>query len=194
MDAKIGLKDQSGTALVVALIMIVVLTLIGLASTFSSTFEISLSGNKRTSTDAFYLAETRNNTAARRAAAFDDQAKAGTSPFTYTPVSDDTQLTSSETHSGLDGEDINRRTVINPNQLGLLALPSGKSLNDNTTLTLYHSRVAGGGGEGTQSMRSDTYIIDTLGTDQIISANQYKSTVHLRTKVMVRRPTIEESQ
>lgn len=52
------LKSQSGMALVVALIMIIVLTLIGLASTFTSTFEIKLSGNKRGATDAFYAAES----------------------------------------------------------------------------------------------------------------------------------------
>src|SRR4030042_518611 len=53
----ITLKDQSGAVLVIALIMMIVLTLIGLASTFPSTFEIKLSGNKRGSTDAFYAAE-----------------------------------------------------------------------------------------------------------------------------------------
>jgi Tfp pilus assembly protein PilX len=52
------LIDQNGAALVIALIMIVVLTLVGLASTFTSTFEIKLSGNKRASTDAFYSAES----------------------------------------------------------------------------------------------------------------------------------------
>lgn len=52
------LDNQSGVALVIALIMIIVLTLIGLASTFTSTFEIKLSGNKRGSTDAFYAADS----------------------------------------------------------------------------------------------------------------------------------------
>jgi Tfp pilus assembly protein PilX len=52
------LKDQSGVALVIALIMIVVLTLIGLASTYTSTIEIKLSGNKRGTTDAFYAADS----------------------------------------------------------------------------------------------------------------------------------------
>jgi hypothetical protein len=51
------LKDQSGVALVIALIMIVVLTLVGLASTYTSTFEMKLSGNKRGTTDAFYAAD-----------------------------------------------------------------------------------------------------------------------------------------
>ncbi len=52
------LKDESGIALVIALIMMIVLTLIGLAATFSSTFESRLSGNKRGSTDAFYAADS----------------------------------------------------------------------------------------------------------------------------------------
>jgi type IV pilus assembly protein PilX len=51
------IKNESGVALVVALIMMTVLTLIGLASTFTSTFEIMLSGEKRRSTDAFYAAD-----------------------------------------------------------------------------------------------------------------------------------------
>jgi hypothetical protein len=52
------LGDQSGVALVIALVMIVVLTLIGLVSTYTSTFEIKLSGNKRGTTDAFYAADS----------------------------------------------------------------------------------------------------------------------------------------
>ncbi len=48
-------------ALVVALVMMVVLTLIGLAATFTSTFEIMLSGEKKRSTDAFYNADSGAN-------------------------------------------------------------------------------------------------------------------------------------
>lgn len=59
MDIKNNIfRNQSGAALVIALIMMIVLTLIGLASIFSSTFEIKLSGNKRGSTDAFFAAES----------------------------------------------------------------------------------------------------------------------------------------
>lgn len=60
------LKNDSGMALVVALVMMVVLTLIGLASTFTSTFEIMLSGEKRRSTDAFYNADSGGNVLIRR--------------------------------------------------------------------------------------------------------------------------------
>ena len=52
------LKNQSGVALVIALIIMIVLTVIGLASTFTSIFEIKLSGNKRGSTDAFFAADS----------------------------------------------------------------------------------------------------------------------------------------
>ena len=52
------LKDQSGVVLVISLMLLVVITLITLASTFTSTVEVKLGGNKRGSTDAFYAAES----------------------------------------------------------------------------------------------------------------------------------------
>jgi Tfp pilus assembly protein PilX len=54
----LGGLDQSGAVLVVALIMMVVLTLIGIAGSFTSIFEIMISGHKRGSTDAFYSADS----------------------------------------------------------------------------------------------------------------------------------------
>lgn len=50
--------NQSGAALVIALIMIIVMTLVVLAASFTSIFEIKLGGNKRGSTDAFFAADT----------------------------------------------------------------------------------------------------------------------------------------
>jgi hypothetical protein len=52
------LKNQSGAALVIALILLIVITLISLASSFTSIFEIKLAGNKRGSTDAFFAADS----------------------------------------------------------------------------------------------------------------------------------------
>ncbi len=183
MNANTIIKDQSGTALVIALIMIVVLTLIGLASTFSSTFEISLSGNKRLSTDAFYNAETRMYTTVPRATAIDDQQRDLVGNNT-----DDTKLP-----ADLQGQSVNRQTVIDPSQLSSrLPLPSGKTLSDNTKVTLYHQNATPGQGHG--AVKPTYYIIDAEGTDQIVSSDQYKSTVHLRMKVLINRPTDEESQ
>ncbi|MCX8117005.1 MAG: pilus assembly PilX N-terminal domain-containing protein [Desulfobacterota bacterium] len=56
-----ALTNESGMALVIALVMMVVLTLIGLAATFTSNFEILLSGEKRRSTDAFFNADSGAN-------------------------------------------------------------------------------------------------------------------------------------
>lgn len=58
MKPKSFRMNESGAALVVALLMIVILTLIGLASTLTSTFEIRLSGAKRSTTDAFFAADS----------------------------------------------------------------------------------------------------------------------------------------
>jgi Tfp pilus assembly protein PilX len=52
------LKNESGMALVIALVMMVVLTLIGIAASFTSIFEIIISGHKRGSTNAFYAADS----------------------------------------------------------------------------------------------------------------------------------------
>lgn len=52
------LKDEKGAVLVIALIMMVVLTLIGIAGSFTSIFEILISGHKRGATSAFYSADS----------------------------------------------------------------------------------------------------------------------------------------
>lgn len=61
MYRRIFLNNESGVALVIALVMMTVLTIIGLAAKFTSVFEIILSGEKRRSTDAFYAADAGAN-------------------------------------------------------------------------------------------------------------------------------------
>ena len=72
MDSKTNtiLRKQSGTALVVALIMMVVITLIALASSYTSIFEIGISGNKRGKTNAFFVADGCINEIASSPASF----------------------------------------------------------------------------------------------------------------------------
>ena len=79
--------NQRGAAMIIALVMMVILTLIGLASTFTSTFEIMLSGNKRGATDAFYAADSGVNVISARVENFD---KASYDPSTnrYDPFTD----------------------------------------------------------------------------------------------------------
>lgn len=49
--------NEKGIAMVVALVILLVLTLIGFSSISTSTFESSITGNERVGTDAFYAAE-----------------------------------------------------------------------------------------------------------------------------------------
>jgi len=51
------LKEKRGVALIIALLMLLVLTLIGISSISTTTFETSISGNERVRADAFYAAE-----------------------------------------------------------------------------------------------------------------------------------------
>ena len=91
------LKNQSGMALVVALIMIIVLTLIALASSFTSIFEIKLSGTKRASTDAFYAADAGISQIITTTANFNlNSYDANTQ--TYTPFSDSANATPNPTN------------------------------------------------------------------------------------------------
>ena len=50
------LRNERGVALVIALIMLIVLTLIGIASISTSVFEAKISGNERIGSAAFYSA------------------------------------------------------------------------------------------------------------------------------------------
>ncbi len=57
MKKKGNVGSERGTALVVSLLLLLVLTLIALSLINTSTFEISVSGNERATTEAFYAAE-----------------------------------------------------------------------------------------------------------------------------------------
>ncbi len=48
---------QGGAALIIALILLLVLTLIGISAISTTTFETNISGNERVGTDAFYASE-----------------------------------------------------------------------------------------------------------------------------------------
>jgi len=51
------LRDQRGSALVVALLMLVVLTLLGIAALTTTTVELQISGNDKVTKKAFYSAD-----------------------------------------------------------------------------------------------------------------------------------------
>ncbi len=51
------LSNEKGVALVIALIMLLILTFIGISSISTTTFETKISGNERVGTGAFYASE-----------------------------------------------------------------------------------------------------------------------------------------
>lgn len=57
MNIKIKIKDESGVALVVALLIMVILTILGTAAIMTSTTDVKIAGNFKKSTNAFYAAE-----------------------------------------------------------------------------------------------------------------------------------------
>jgi hypothetical protein len=52
-----NIRDEKGVVLVIALIILLVMTLIGISAVSTSLFENIISGNERLSTDAFYATE-----------------------------------------------------------------------------------------------------------------------------------------
>ncbi len=54
---EIILENRNGFILIAALLMLLILTLIGVSSISTTTFETKLSGNERVGTDAFYASE-----------------------------------------------------------------------------------------------------------------------------------------
>jgi Tfp pilus assembly protein PilX len=52
-----SLRNEKGVALIIALLMLLILTLIGISAISTTTFETNISGNERIGTDAFYASE-----------------------------------------------------------------------------------------------------------------------------------------
>ena len=163
------LKDQSSAALLVALIMIVVLTLIGLASTFTSTFEIKLSGNKRSSTNAFYTAEGGTQSVLVNLGNFNV-------PGSFTAVA-----------TGALPVDLQNESIDLRLPSPTLSLPNGVSFADPPRVTVYHTTKTGAprgsGFSATGNYEYGYFIIDSIGKDQTEIA-LIKSNCEVREKVV----------
>jgi Tfp pilus assembly protein PilX len=172
MDKKLNLtlRNESGAALVVALLMIVILSLIGLASSSSSTFEIKLSGNKRGATDAFYAADSGLLSVMGNLASF-------TCTQNPTPPALATELTT---------ENIDFKNT-NPT----FTLPNGYSFRDRPQVTVYHTtvtRVPRGLGLSATAFQYNYYIVDAVGRDQM-DVSLTKSNCEIREKIVRLIPT-----
>jgi hypothetical protein len=96
-NANTILTHQSGAALVIALVLLVVITLAGLASSYTSIFEIMLSGTKRASTNAFYAADTGINGMTTNIANFNLNLDSYKTTHQYRPFSDPANVTPNPT-------------------------------------------------------------------------------------------------
>jgi hypothetical protein len=151
--SKLLLRDQSGAALVIALVMIVVLTLIALASTLSSNFENKLSGNKRGSTDCFYTADSGIQAALANISNFDTN--------TYALVPNTGSLPGDLQNQSIDSK------LTSPS-LGIPALPASYTA---PTVYVYHT-TSTGSPRGLHLSAVGNYgfayfIIDSKGCDQL---------------------------
>jgi hypothetical protein len=169
------LREESGYSLVVALMMILVLSVIGLAAAFNSNLEVRLSGNKRGSTNAFYTADGGAQSVLADLANF--------SLSTYTLVPNTSSLAVE-----LRNEDINSKKT-SPS----LSMPAGVSFADPPQVTIYHSsktKVPRGLGFSAVHFEYNYYIIDSLGRDQV-DAGSNKSNSEVREKIVRILPTAQ---
>ena len=163
-------RNESGVALVVALFMIVLLSLIGLASSSSSTFEIKLSGNKRGATDAFYSADSGL------------QAVMG----------DTNNFTCSDTNTtGVPPEIISEGFGGKKTSNFTFNLPAGYAFADQPTMKIYRTtqkKVPRGLGMSAINFLYEYYIADSTGRDQT-DFSSVKSQSEIREKIVRLEPT-----
>jgi len=169
------LRNESGVALVVALLMIVILSLIGLASSSTSTFEIKLSGNKRGATDAFYTADGGSQSVLANLGNF--------STAYYTTVSDPNTLPVELRNEGI----VSKQTSPS------FSSPAGISYHEAPQVTIYYTNTGNPPkalGLSAINFEFNYYIIDSVGRDQL-DASANKSNCEIREKVVRLIPTMQ---
>lgn len=168
--------NQSGSALVIALIMMIVLTVVALASSLTSIFDIKLSGNKRGMTDAFFVADGGVQAVLPGIANFNINS--------YTAVNDIGTLP-----AALQTERIDKKKTN-----AVLSLPSGVNFAPNTLyITIYHTSMTGApkgtGFSATGSFEYQYFIVDSTGYDQLDTLT--RSRCEVREKVVRLIPTAQ---
>jgi type IV pilus assembly protein PilX len=145
--SKLLLKDQTGTALIISMIMVIILSLIGLASIFTSTFEVKLSGNKRGSTNAFYTTEAGIEAVLVYTANFNSTNTTNFKPAGTLP-------------SYLSNESID--TKFSTPTIGI-------TFADAPTVAIYHmtdTRCEAGTSATLETFECERFIVDSTGRDQ----------------------------
>jgi len=156
---KLLLQSQSGAALVIALIILVVLTAITLSSSITSISEIKLSGNKRGNTDAFYTADGGVQATIANFANFNSD--------TYTAIASTGGISSDIINQGVDSYLPANTSLFNPK----VTFASGTTFTTQPAAVIYHETNTGaprgGGWPADGSVGYEYYIIDSTGRDQV---------------------------
>ncbi len=173
MDKKSNLilRNESGVALVVALLMIVILSLIGLASSSTSTFEIRLSGNKRGATDAFYATDAGVKAVMGNTANF--------------------STTQNPTPPALPAELVTEG-ITSKNTGPVFTLPVGFVFGAQPTVIIYRTnqtKVPRGIGTSAIKFEYNNYIVDSTGADQVVGIGVAGSSCEIREKIVRLLPT-----
>ena len=157
MSAKnhLPLRNQSGTALVIALVIMVVLTLIAVASTYTSLFEIKISGTRRAMTDCFYTAESGLQGAQGSIGNFDSPG--------YVLIANTLSIP----------EDLRKDAIDSRMTAPSLSLPAGVNFIRAPQVIIYHTTLTGSP-RGTHLSAAGNYefsyfIVDAVGCDQLDS-------------------------
>jgi hypothetical protein len=168
-------NDQSGIALVIAILMLLILTLMGTASVTTSTYEIKLSGSKRGSTAAFYATDGGIQSALAEIENFNLSAR-------FVPVDLKTLPA-----------DLQDQSIDSKFSSPLLPLPPGVSFVDPPKITIFHTRQMNaprGTGFSALSFEYEHFIVDSVGTDQM-DLGLIKSSSHIREKIVNVAPTLQ---
>ena len=169
------LNDRSGFALVVALMMMVVLTLLGMTAMSSSTVEMTLTGNKRGATNALYAADASAQSVLASIGNFavDDTAK-------YKVVE------TSKLPADLRDEPIDKN-YSSPS----FPLPAGVTFKVAPQVNIYHltqKTAPRGAGFSATNFGYEHLLIDAVGKDQL-QAGSNGSTCQIRERVVNILPT-----
>ena len=166
-------NDQSGIALVIAILMLLILTLMGTASVTTSTYEIRLSGSKRGSTDAFYATDGGIQSVLAEIENFNLSAH-------FAPVDLKTLP-----------DDLRDQSIDSKFSSPSLPLPPGVNFVKPPNVTIFHARqtnVPRGSGFSAINFEYDHFIIDSVGSDQM-DLGLVKSSSHIREKIVNVTPT-----
>ncbi len=166
------LKEQ-GMALVIAILMLLILTLMGTASVTTSTYEIRLSGSKRGLTDAFYATDGGIQSALAEIGNFNLSAR-------FVPVNPETLP-----------EDLRDQSIDSKFSTPLLPLPPGVKFARPPKITIFHTQQMNaprGSGFSAINFGYEHFIIDSVGTDQT-DIGLVKSSSHITEKIVTVTPT-----